>query len=331
MNRTQWTLAGTLVVQIVLIALVTIGSAPTAAVAPHALFPALASLTPAKVEVEEGKDKSVVLERTASGWALETDGYPVDASKMNTLLQSLKSLEVRAPVVSSRKYHPALKVSDDTFERRVRVWDAGGGDPKVDLLVGTSPKYGVTHVRAEGQDAVYEAAGLSTYDLRADGNAWVDTAFVNVPFDEVTGIKVRNAKGAFELEKNGADWTVAPASAAHGKKLDRTKAEAFIRSVASMRMSEPAGSSTDPSYGLAEPAATVEIAYRSQPPKGSDAAPSTAKPAGETRTLRVMLGGEVDAASGKRYVARSEFDHAAILSKTDAETIAGKALSDLLE
>jgi hypothetical protein len=332
MNRTQWTLAGTLVVQLALIVAVTAWSRPTAAVAPHALFPALASFTPSKVEVVEGKDKSVDLERTGNGWALGAEnGYPVDASKLNGLLAKLKDLQVRAPVVSSSRYHAALKVSDDSCERRVRVWDAGGGDPKVDLLVGTSPRYGVSHVRAEGQDAVYEASGLATYDLRTDASAWVDTAFVNVPFDEVTGVKLRNAKGDFEIEKSGDDWVSVPPSAAHGRKLDRTKAESFVRSLSSLRLSDPAGPSTEPSYGFTEPAAVVEIAYKASPPKGDEAAPPDAKSGAENRTVRIVLGSEVDASSGKRYVSRAGFDHAAIVAKSDAEAIAGKSLSDLLE
>jgi hypothetical protein len=93
-------------------------------------------------------------------------------------------------------------------------------------------------------------------------------------------------------------------------------------------MAEPAGAASDPAYGLADPAATIEIAYKAHPPaaEGKDAAPAQAEP----RTLRVTLGREVDAASGKRYAAKSGDPHAVTLSKYDAEEVAGKKLADLL-
>lgn len=360
MNRTHWILTGVLAVQVALLVLIAPWSTGAGADTPRPLLPELESFTPAKIEVSQGHDKnnkSVVLDHDGDTWTLEgQQGYPADAKKLDGLLDTLKGLKVRRPVVTSSRYHEALKVTDTDYERRIRIWQEPKGKPKIDLLVGTSPNYRISHVRLEGDDRVYEARGLMTSDLQADAGSWIDKQFVNVPFENVTQVTVSNKHGRFELSREGDDWKVTPAPGS-GKTLDKSKVDSFVRQLASLWLSEPAGSPGTSDYGLDDPAATVEITYRAggsanggaaaqeagAPTKeagaetsaegkaGTAAAETKAAAAPRLETVTLKVGSEATGAEGSRYASRNGFDHAVILSKFDAEKATEKKLSDLLE
>ena len=196
-------LAGVLAAQILILGLLQLVF-PTsrAAVKEQPLVPALASMTPQKVEVADGTGASVALDRAGGAWALESPkGYPATASKVEKLIQDIEHLSAGRPVVSNRKNHAALKVADAEFERRIRIFEKAGGKPVAELFLGTSPRYQTSHVRLGGKDPVYEASGLSAYDVPADPGSWVERNVVPVAADSVSGIGISNHKGSFELAK----------------------------------------------------------------------------------------------------------------------------------
>jgi hypothetical protein len=344
MNRTQQILLGVLALQVLLIVLTGSlfggGSVPAER---QPLVADLEELQPGRLQVSKGDDESVVLERGADGWVLaDVDGYPVDPSKVDSVLESLGQVEVGAPVVTSSRYHESLEVTEDTHQCRVRAWKEGASDPEVDLYLGSSPNYRVTHVRRGGDDAVYEARGVNAYDFRTDAASWVERKFVDIPFDDVSGVELSNAHGTFELEQIDGEWTVASGLPA-GKTLDATEVDSFVRSLISVWLSEPAGRVDETAHGLDSPAATVTIRY-SVPDPDAPAEPAE-DPAGEepveaepaeprmrTESVTFRVGAEVDPdGEGKRYAARSGFAHSVILSKYDAERATEGKLADLFE
>ena len=341
MSRSQWILSGTLVVQAIVLVITAPWSNGTAAQASRVLLPELASFTPSRLEIHESDERSVVLGREGERWVLEgSDGFPADAAKVDKLLESLGEITVRRPVVSSGRYHGALKVTEDNHERRLKIWETPGSEPKLELLVGTSPNYRVSHVRLGGEDEVYEARGISPYDLGSEGRAWIDTGFVNVPFDEVTRFKLTNDHGSIELARDQGRWTLVSPAARAGQELDQAAVDSLVRSLTSLSFSDPAGPVSKPDYGLQSPAATVEISYRSggdssATPLALDEAQGAAAPAppaveGTIEVLTLQRGGTLGDDTGKRYAARSGFDHAVVLSKYDADKLADEKLADLL-
>lgn len=317
MTRTQWILSGILAVQVLLLLAAAPWSTDTAVEGSRALLPEFESFTPARLEIHDSNERSVVLDRRGDAWVLEDeDGFPADSSKVEELLDSLEALEVGRPVVTQSRYHDTFKVADDEHERRLRIWKDPGNDPEVELFVGTSPNYRVSHVRLGEDDRVYEASGLGAYDLRSDALSWVKQTFVDIPFDGVTRLALSNEHGRLELAREEGAWKLVAPASSDDQALDTMAVDSLVRSIASLRLSEPAGSIDTVSQGLDDPAATVEITYRA----GEEDA---------EEVVEVRLGAEVEENSGKRYASRSGFDHAVILSKYDADKLVSQKLADL--
>jgi hypothetical protein len=219
----------------------------------------------------------------------------------------------------------------------VQIWGEAGDAPVVDLLVGTSPNYRISNVRRQGENDVFEVMGLSPWDLRADSASWIQRKFVDVPFDTLTAVKLKNAHGALELRKQDGQWVLAaPAAAGAGTGLDQGQVDALVRAFPALSLAEPAGKLDLAAQGLAEPAAVVELvqggsalaAPDGAAASGDGSAPEAAAPA-PPRVTTLTFGAEVPGGDGKRYASRSGFDHAVVLNKIDAERATDKKLADL--
>jgi len=371
MNRTHWILSGLLLVQILLLVLAGASmSGGTGTAAARPLLPELESFDAVRLRIDGADDTSVELELTDGGWTLpEAGGFPVNGTKVDKLLSDLADLKVRRPVVTSSRYHDALKVSEADHERWLQIWDEPDGDPSIELLVGTSPNYRISHARRGDEENVYEVMGLSTFDLNAGSDAWIEKKFLDIPSDEVIRMNVSNEHGSFSLEKQGGEWRLATSTgtAPEGKTLSQTQVDSLARAFSSVFMAEPVGAVDAAAHGLAEPVATVEIVLGREPEppaagdetaaEGTEAgeADAAGEPAGEEspadgetaveegapaeapaeaemvemETITLMIGGEVDAESGKRYATRSGFPFTVTLNKFDAERATGKKLEDL--
>lgn len=317
MSRTQRILAGALVLQVLLILVIKspFGSASGSTEA-RPLFPALESFTASRLEVQDGEGNSLVVVRDGDEWGIEeADGYPADADKMITLVEDLKSIQVQRPIVSSGRYHSSLKVGDGEFERHLRIWSEDAGDPEVDLYIGSSPNVGLTNVRVGGEDAVYEVSGLAPYQVRAEKAAWIKGRFLDSPATDVERFTLTNSAGAFELIKEEGVWRVVAPTNRSSRAVDGAKVDTFLRSVASLWVTEPAGRVDEAGHGFSSPAATFEVAL-----SGED---------GEPTTLRI--GSVVADQDTYRYVTRTGFDYTATISESSVRTLMDQTLSDLLQ
>jgi len=321
-DRTQRLLAGVLAAQLLLLALLHfVFPASRAAAKEQPLVPALASMTPQKLEIGDGTGATVALDREGGTWTLESPkGYPATASKVEKLIQDIEHLSAGSPVVTNRKNHAALKVADGDFERRIRIWEKAGGKPSAELLLGTSPRFQTSHIRVGGKDPVYEASGLNAYDVPADPGSWVERTMVPVTADSVSGIGVSNRKGSFELAKKGGQWSVRAPAAKTRAPLDQQKVDALVRTLCGMSLEAPAGPESDAAYGLAAPEATVVLTHS---PAAGD---SAAAPGG---ALVLRIGAPVPGKEGDRYAARSGFGYAVTIPKYSVDRVLEAALADL--
>jgi hypothetical protein len=337
MTRTQTILAGLLALQAAAIFLVHEAGGSTAPPERRPLFEGLDDLAPARLEVQGSEaDKKVTLVREGDAWAIEESGrYPADAEKVQKLIESLGDLQVRRPVVTSSRYHKALKVTDAEHERHLRIYAAGDDDPEVDLYVGTSPNYRTTHVRRADDDPVYEVAGLGAYDIRDTPSGWINTRLVDVKFDDVTGIRVQNKNGAFQLERmaDGA-WRLA---SGREMKLDKAEVDSLVRSAAAINAADPEGPIDRPAQGLEPAAATVTLFVRepAEEKEEGDAAAeaeAAAAPEGATapvREITIWIGKEVPDKDSQRYVAYSDFGFTARAWKGSLDRLVDAKLDDL--
>ena len=231
------------------------------------------AVTPAKVRIDGESGSSVTLTREADGWSLaDPAGYPAETSAVDELMAKLDGLKIRRAVVSSDRYHATLRVADDDYVRRLRIWSDGADGPAIDLFLGSSPNFDVAHVRLADDDPVYELRGLGTFDLRDEPSAWVDRNFLEVPAGDVVGLKLRNEHGEIELSRESGTWTLLSPALPGAGRLDPDKVDALLRSLCSVRLEEPGGLTDAGGMGLDEPAAVLELRFRSGRP-GDEALP----------------------------------------------------------
>lgn len=323
MTRNQWTLTVILAVQVLLVLLVrgpmAGDMAPTEA---QVLFPPLEAFSPAKLEIQGPGEEKVTLIRDGEGWGIEeSDGYPAQGDKIDQLVDKLKELEVRRPVVSSSRYHAALKVADDEHERHVRIWRDESGGPEIDFFLGSSPNYQRTHLRKADEDLVYAAQGIGSYDVQARPNSWFQATFVDVKMEHLKSFRLENGEGTFELERSeDGTWTATSPANLQGKVLDTAKVETLVRSVASLRATEPAGRRDDETHGLASPRATALLRYAEPAGEGSE-------PVEEEVT--VWVGGAPADNDNRVYVARSGFAFVAEVYKSSVDRLLEQKAKDL--
>jgi uncharacterized protein DUF4340 len=324
MDRTQRMLAIALAAQVALLAVLQFAfPASHAAVKEQPLFPTLASMTPQKVEVDDGTGNSVTLDRESGAWSLEKPkGYPVTASKVEKLIEDVGKLAAGRPVVTNARNHAALKVADDQFERHIRIWEKASGKPSAELYLGTSPRFQSTHVRVGGKDAVYEASGLNSYDVQADAGSWVERTLVTVPADSLAEIGVSNPKGSFQLEKKNGAWSVKAPAARAKAALDAQKVDALVRTLCGLSVESPAGPESDASFGLSSPEAT--LVFQRMPAAADSTGASAAAP------MVVRIGAAVPGKEGERYAARSGFAFAVTVPKYSVDRALEASLTELL-
>ena len=320
MNRTQLMLGGLLLVQIVLILIFhSPFSGATSGVEARPLLGVLAAVTPGQLEIRGSDDGVLTLVKQGRGWRVDDlGGFPADSQKVDDLLEDLKQLTVRRPVVKSDRYHAAFKVTEDEYEARVRLWVESGDEPEVDLIVGSSPNFRSSHVRLADEDAVYEVRGLSPYDLRPDSANWIDKNFVDTDETRVVGLTLTNDSGSFELEKQDGVWKVLSPATSAGKELDAEKADALIRTVSSIRLSGGAGPLDEAAHGLALPAATLVLRL----------SPDGAEENSEAE-LTVKVGGQVEDNESQRYITRGGFGFTGIVWDSSVSQLLEKTLDEL--
>jgi hypothetical protein len=221
------------------------------------LFPDLVADDIVALTITDTDDNSIQLTKVSETWVLlEADDYPAQADKVTPLLDKIVGLTTGRLVTRTDASHKRLQVAPDDFMRRIDFETEDG--VKHTLYLGSSPRYGATHFRVEGQSETYLTSELSIWEAKADAASWVDTAYLSVPQDDVTKVTLENANGTFTLTKDdeGA-WTMDGLAA--DEILDEAKVTDLVRQAASVNMTSPLGKEEKASYGMDEPNAVVTL------------------------------------------------------------------------
>ncbi len=248
---------------------------------PESLLAGLEAGAVTRIEIEDGADGHVVMDREGDGWVLsDAGGYPADGTRIAELLDRLAAARRDRLVARTEAGRLELRVAPDGFERRVRI-DAGAVGYL--LYIGTTAGTGAGHVRVDGEDEVWSVDGMAPWQVVADRSDWVDPIYLRVEADRIAAFELVNAAGSFRFERSDGEWT-SPVPGA-GEVLDQERVTAFLDRVSTLRMRRPLGAEPPGDYRLAERAAEVRLAL--SPDEDGEGE-------GGTLELLILAGGDDD-------------------------------------
>ena len=190
----------------------------------------------------------------------------------------------------------------------------GADGQRAALYIGASPNVGTTHVRRDGQDAVYLTPAALSTDARTDLAGWIDTAYVQANPDEIQQIDVEKGQAQYSLLLDPAgEWTLA--GLAPGETVQTDQADLLASRLATISLTKPLGKSLKTEYGLAPPQATLTL---------------TVAPAGGlTQTITLAIGAE-DETGGSYTVKASTNEYYGQAPKFQLQDFVEKGRADLV-
>ncbi len=312
MRRVNRILAAVLAVQIVLVAVV-FWPRPASVASGESLFAGLEAEQIARLTISDETGNQVKLAKEMGSWVLpEANDYPCLGNKVPEFLEKIVALRTNRLVTQTPASHKRLKVANDAFERRVELELADGTVHR--LYLGTSPRYGATHVRADGQNEVY-LASLSASDAGVNASNWVDTLYFSIAQDQLVALTLENNNGRFEFEKDEAGaWTMKDLAA--DETLNENNVKSLATRVASVRMLSPLGKTERDEYGFKEPSAVVTV--------------ETGDAEGNTKTYTLRVGAKDDE-DNSYVVISSESPYYVRVSEYTVKDFVERTRDDFLE
>jgi hypothetical protein len=312
MNRQNQILAAILVVQIVILAIV---YWPETSVAEgQRLFEGLEVDQIVKLGIRGLGDQQIQMAKGPDGWVLpEADDYPIQEGKVQAFLEKMLGVRADRLVTGTRESHKRLQVAEEAFERLIEFELEDGTQRK--LYLGSAPRYQVIHVRADDQDEVYLALGLSASDAGAGVSNWIDTNYFSVPQDELVAITLENGNGRFEFEKDEAgNWTMINLPA--GETLLENNVRSLATRVSLLRMQRPLGREEEAAYGLDDPSASFTLSTRDE--------------TGNERTHIVRIGASPEGEQG--FVVKSAASpYYALMAEFTVKDLIERTVQDFIE
>jgi len=256
MKRHHQILAGILAIQIVL-SVITFWPKSAVTAEGEPLFPDLTADDIIALTITDADGNATVLRQVTGDWVLpEADDYPALGDEITPLCDKIAGLTNDRLVTRTDTSHRRLQVAPDDFVRRIDFETADG--TKHTLYLGSSPSYGVTHFRVDGQSETYLTDDMPTWEINATAASWIDTTYLSVPQADVTGMTLENANGMFTFSKDDeGHWSMAGLAA--DETLDETKVTALLQRAASVNMIRPLGKEALAAYGMDEPNAVVTL------------------------------------------------------------------------
>ena len=301
MNKINLTLSGFLVIQIGL-ALVVSQRGPVESKGRMLALPGLHVDKVTKLEVSgpelgsDGSVHSVNIIRSGDLWTLsEVDDFPVISKKVTDLLSITRKLTT-GPVVTSREVHfKKLKVADDTFERKIRIWQGDKSEP-FEFVIGTKPHRDRAHFRRLGESEVYVVPEIDSWDIGVKNTDWVEQRYIDVPVQKLRKLDIRNKQGQIVLVRGSNNEWLVEGTAEPGS-IDSVKVAALVKQAAMVELYEPLSKAEKKGYGMADPSVRVEMLI----------ATSTSAAPGSVRKAEYRIGAE--AVDESYYVKSSESDY----------------------
>ena len=126
MNKTQKILLGVLVAQLLLVVLV-FWPKPKAVENRDAVFAERMAEEVSRFSVADGNGNEVTILKNGEDWMLsDPEGYPVESSKVDTMLDDLFNVHYGRFVAENKSSHDRLEVGQEKFNRRITLTYASG-------------------------------------------------------------------------------------------------------------------------------------------------------------------------------------------------------------
>lgn len=181
-----------------------------------------------RLEISAGDD-SVALQKNAGEWQLpELHNLPVDAAKLDGLVDKLVEMRSGWPVATSDSARERFEVSEEKFQKRLRMYS--DGEVAAEFFIGTSPGFRKVHLRRAGDDAIY-AAELNSYEMPVEGEDWLDKKLLAAgDLESINGPD-------YQLRKVDGEWQFAAGEGG----LDADKARELANALSGLRIQKPVG------------------------------------------------------------------------------------------
>jgi hypothetical protein len=314
MNRQNRILAAILAVQIVI--LVIVFWPETSAARGQQLFGDLQADQIVKLTISDAQGQQIQMAKGSEGWVLpDADNFPVEEDNVLALLEKIVDLRADRLVTRTRDSHKRLQVAGNDFQRLIEFELQDGTRHK--LYLGSSPQYQVLHVRADDQDQVYLALGLTVSEAGTGIANWIDTNYFSVSADQIRKLTLENKNGRFQFEKDEAGtWTMI--NLPPGETLLENNAASLATRVSLLRMVRPLGREEEPSYGLDDPNAVVTVEARDEE--------------GNERTYIVRVGAALDEEASQGYVVKSATSpYYVLMAEYTVSDLIERTMQDFLE
>ncbi|MBB3061132.1 DUF4340 domain-containing protein [Microbulbifer rhizosphaerae] len=173
-------------------------------------------------------DNSVTLQKNAGEWQLpELHSLPVDAAKLDGLLDKLAEMRSGWPVATTSSARERFEVGEEKFQKRLRLYS--DGEVVAEFFIGTSPGFRWVHLRRAGDDAIY-AVELNSYEMPAKGEEWLDKKLL------AAGEPESISGPDYQLRKVDGEWQFV----AGDGELDVDKARELASAFSGLRIQKPA-------------------------------------------------------------------------------------------
>lgn len=280
------------------------------------VFPGLTTADILALTIADNAGKQLKLARRGEGWVLpEAGDYPVQADRINPLLEKLVGLKTGRLVAETAASHARLQVAEDAFVRRLDLETVRG--ERYTLYLGTAPRAGATHFRLQGQDRVYLAANLAAFDATVEPISYIDSQYVSIPGTDIAAVRIENAQGVLEFTKEGDAWKLA--GLGPEQTLDTFAVQSLVGRLAGLNLTRPLGTTADAAtltaWGLNPPATTVTITVRPA--------------AGESKTHVLQIGAK-DPETNNYYAKYSESPYYVQIAGFNLDDFVNKAMSDFI-
>lgn len=266
MKRIHQILTGALVLQIIVSIAVFWPKGSTVA-EKKPLFPDLKAEDVVSLTITDSEGKHLTLRRFGEEWILpEADDYPATGSKVTSVLEKLAKITTGRLVTRTEASHKRLKVAADEFVSRIEIEKTDG--TKYTLYLGSSPRYGATHFRLEGQNETYLTGEISSWETTTSAASWIDTTYLNVVRTDLVTVTLKNAHGTFVFKKlepgEGGEerWTME--GLASGESLAQDKLNTLLQRTTLLNMVRPLGKEAKAEYGMDAPGAEIVLETASQ-------------------------------------------------------------------
>jgi hypothetical protein len=255
MNRRNRLLTGLLVVQLVVAGIVFVPRLLPSQTSSAPLLGAVQATDIVSLAIQDMDNNSITLAKKDSTWAVpQFEDYSADSTKVVDFVTKLVGLKTDTLVATTAASYKRLQVADDAYVRKIDLQSTDGVTHT--LYVGSASGGGATNVRLAGQDNVYLARGLSSFEAATDVASWIDTAYLSVPQDKILSATIENAQGKFEFAKDAANqWTLKGLTA--DDKFNPDSVATLLARLGSINMLQPLSKEAKPEYGLDKPSATV--------------------------------------------------------------------------